>query len=50
MKPTVFGQRAVNDGHFVARLRGGSNLTTKTIKKVQAFIAANPAPDTAKAA
>lgn len=47
MRPTVFGLRAVNDGHFVSRLRVGCNLTTKTIGKVQSFIADNPAPEKA---
>lgn len=42
MKPTIFGLRAVNDGHFVTRLRDGANLTTRTIGRVQAFIAENP--------
>jgi hypothetical protein len=38
---TTFGKVAVNDGKFVSRLRGGSNMTLATIERVRGFINAN---------
>lgn len=40
MKPGTFGNRAVNDGKLVKRLRAGNSVTLKTAAKVQAFIGA----------
>lgn len=37
--PTAFGLRALNDGKFVFRLRGGGNVTSRTIDKARAFMA-----------
>lgn len=39
MAETTFGRKAVNDGKFVARLRAGGGLTTRTADQVRAFIA-----------
>ena len=36
---TTFGRRAVNDGKFVGRLRGGKRVTTTTIARVEKFLA-----------
>lgn len=35
---STFGNRAANDGKFVARLRSGRRVTTATLEKVQAYI------------
>ncbi|MFT5182790.1 MAG: hypothetical protein ACI8S3_002683 [Alphaproteobacteria bacterium] len=40
---TTFGRRAVNDGKFVGRLRAGKGVTTRTLKRVQDFLAAEDA-------
>lgn len=37
---TTFGRRAVNDGKFVKRMRGGGGIQTRTVERVQAFMAA----------
>jgi TnpA family transposase len=37
---TRFGRDALNDGHFVRRLREGGNITLRTVEKVRAFMAA----------
>lgn len=43
---STFGRMAVNDGKFVGRLRSGSNVTARTLSRVQAFMAENDAhPD-----
>ncbi|MBI3709387.1 MAG: hypothetical protein HY246_17170 [Proteobacteria bacterium] len=43
---STFGRRAVNDGKFVSRLRYGGRLTTVTLDRVRAYMAANvPAAD-----
>ncbi|HIC82211.1 MAG TPA: hypothetical protein EYP07_14810 [Kiloniellaceae bacterium] len=39
--PTRFGQAAVNDGHFVRRLRARS-LTLGTIQRAEDFMQDNP--------
>ena len=39
MSPTVFGLKAVGDGKFVFRLRGGRECREKTQEKVFKFIA-----------
>jgi len=43
---STFGKQAVNDGKFVGRLRGGKQVTTRTVSKIRAFIgdAAGDAP------
>lgn len=40
MSESAFGVKALNDGKFVPRLRSGAGITTKTIDKVERFIAA----------
>ena len=35
---TTFGRLAVNDGKFMARLRGRANMTLATLNRVRAFI------------
>ncbi len=35
---STFGRRAVNDGKFVARLRGGKGMTMATLERVQNFM------------
>lgn len=45
---STFGRLAVNDGKFVGRLRSGKGVTTRTIKRVRDFMAADesvPAAD-----
>lgn len=39
MAESTFGRLAVNDGKFVARLRGRGNITFATAEKVRSFIA-----------
>jgi len=41
---STFGRRAVNDGKFASRLRNGGRITTDTLNRVRAFIAANRGP------
>lgn len=36
---TRFGRDALNDGHFVKRLRTGGNVTLRTVERVRAFMA-----------
>jgi hypothetical protein len=38
MRPTTFGLKAVNDAKFVSKLRGGSDVTTRTMDRVREFI------------
>jgi hypothetical protein len=47
MAETAFGRLAANDGKLVARLRGGSGVTTRTVEKIRSYLRANgtPAPD-----
>ena len=40
---STFGRRAVNDGKFVARLRGGKGMTMATLERVQNFMGVEPA-------
>ncbi len=40
---STFGRMAVNDGKFVGRLRSGKGVTTRTLKRVQEFMAAEDA-------
>lgn len=40
---STFGRMAVNDGKFVGRLRSGKGVTTRTLKRVQEFMAAEGA-------
>jgi len=41
MAETTFGRQSTNDGKLVSRLRSGKGITTNTVEKVRAFIAAN---------
>lgn len=45
MTEATFGRLAVNDGKFVARLRGGGGLTMATAEKVTSFIASFPSTE-----
>jgi hypothetical protein len=46
--PTTFGRLAVNDGKFVARIKAGGDLTSRTADRVRAFMQApKPAPKSA---
>lgn len=36
---STFSRRAVNDGKFVGRLRGGKGITVATVDRVRAYIA-----------
>jgi hypothetical protein len=40
--PTEFGTRAMRDGNFVQRLRGGRTPTLQTIDRVRAFMTRKP--------
>ncbi len=40
---STFGRQAINDGKFMRRIRGGGNVTTKTIDRVRAFMQDRPA-------
>jgi hypothetical protein len=44
MTDTRFGRAALNDGHFVRRLREGGNITLRTVERVRAFMRADSAP------
>ena len=48
MAETTFGRRAVNDGKFVRRVRGGGGVTTRTAARVRAYISerASAPPET----
>jgi hypothetical protein len=48
--PTTFGFRAVNDGKFVARLRGSGSVTIETEERVRAFMASAAIPRRAERA
>lgn len=52
MAETRFGRLALNDGHFVRRLREGGNITLRTVDRVRAFMRASesaaPRPDLAR--
>jgi hypothetical protein len=37
MAESTFGQRAVNDGKFVSRLRNGGRVTLTTLERVRNF-------------
>lgn len=39
MAPTKFGLKALNDAKFVANLRAGADVTTRTMDRVRTFIA-----------
>jgi hypothetical protein len=43
MSATKFGARSVNDGKLLDRLRANGNVTTKTMCRVEQFIAAQRA-------
>lgn len=42
LSDTTFGQRAVNDGHFVQDLREGVNMTLRRLERAEAFMRAAP--------
>ncbi|BAQ18346.1 hypothetical protein [Methyloceanibacter caenitepidi] len=42
MAESTFGRLAANDGKLVDSLRGGSTVTLKTLRKIQAYIEGNP--------
>ena len=44
MTETRFGRAALNDGHFVRRLREGGNTTLRTVERVREFIRAASQP------
>jgi hypothetical protein len=39
MAETTFGARSVNDGKLLDRLRANGNVTTRTMRRVEQFIA-----------
>src|SRR5690242_5893140 len=39
---STFGRLAINDGKLVGRLRDGGRITTTTLERLRAFMAANP--------
>ena len=39
MAESTFGRRAVNDGKFVPRLRGGARITPETLERIREFMA-----------
>jgi hypothetical protein len=41
---STFGRRAVNDGKLANRLRNGGRITTDTLDRIRAFMAANRGP------
>jgi hypothetical protein len=41
---STFGRRAVNDGKLASRLRNGGRITTDTLDRIRAFMAANNSP------
>src|ERR1700675_1596711 len=41
---STFGRRAVNDGKLASRLRNGGRITTETLDRIRAFMAANSGP------
>ena len=47
IKQTTFGQRAVKDRNFVARLQAGGRCWPETVDKVRAYIAANSTDEAA---
>ena len=44
MTETRFGRAALNDGHFLRRLREGGNITLRTVERVRAFMDAGSQP------
>lgn len=40
MAETRFGRDAMNDAHFVSRLRKGGSTTLRTVEKLNCFMAA----------
>ena len=39
VSPTKFGLAAINDGHLIKNLRGGTSVTLKTADKVRTYMA-----------
>ena len=50
MSATAFGRGAVKDGHLVADLRAGRDLTLTTVDRVKEFMARHSAPQQQEAA
>lgn len=52
ISPSSFGRAAMNDPGFVFRLRSGGESLPKTVKKIRAWMAANPpaSPDSMEGA
>jgi hypothetical protein len=44
MAESTFGRRAVNDGKFVARMRFGGQVTTRTLERGRGFMVAHDGP------
>jgi TnpA family transposase len=44
MSETRFGRAALNDGHFLRRLREGGNITLRTVERVRAFMCGGGTP------
>src|SRR5437660_10965271 len=47
---STFGRSAVNDGKLASRLRNGGRITTDTLDRIRAFMAANGNAETARPA
>src|SRR5215467_13403113 len=47
---STFGRRAVNDGKLASRLRNGGRITTDTLDRIRAFMAADHDGATARPA
>src|SRR5437867_4408169 len=45
---STFGRRAVNDGKLANRLRNGGRITTVTLDRLRAFMAANHGPGSSR--
>ena len=41
---TTFGRQVVNDGKFVARLRDGKGVTTRTVARVRRYLSESAPP------
>ena len=42
IKPSTFGQRALTNRHFIARLQEGGHAFPRTVEKVRKYIADHP--------
>lgn len=48
MAESTFGRRVVNDGKLVGRIRDGGRITLETLRRIDTFIAENPADEKAE--